>query len=94
MLIARRLCCSKLFLGSSLKHLKQSFPVEVYRVDQIYGVVYESLFDHIVKEGVTGERRTCINLYEPALQVFIQDDIETVEIKTIRIEGYIILSSH
>ena len=62
MLITGRLRDAKLFSGPSLEHLEEALSVEVNRVDQVDGVVDESLLDHIIEEGVARERWTGIDL--------------------------------
>ena len=91
MLIVGLLGAPELLLSSPLQHLKQPLPIVVNRVNQVNGIIDEPLFDHVVEEGLAGERRARIDLDQPALELLVEDHVEPVQVEAVRVEGDIVL---
>ena len=91
MLIVGLFGAPELLLSSPLQHLKQPLPIVVNRVNQVNGIIDEPLFDHVVEEGLAGERRARIDLDQPALELLVEDHVEPVQVEAVRVEGDIVL---
>ena len=93
MLIISLLSTSELLLRSPFQNLKQALPIIINRVNQVNSIIDKPLFDHIIQKRLTGERRTGIDLNQPALEILIENNIKSVQIKAIRIERNVVLRS-
>lgn len=93
MLVVQWLRSIELFLSSSLENFEETFSIKVDRVYQVYRIVDKALLDHVVKHCLGGEGRRGVDLKKPALEVFVNDYVESIQIETARIKGDVILSS-
>ena len=69
-------------LKSSVKHIRQSFSIKIYWVNQVYGVSHESSLNALIKRSVCSQTRGRVDLYKPTLLFRVNNDIITVKLKS------------